>query len=108
MYGAGRPWATSSLQIAAAKYFSHPSRRKIGRRRELLQGLSSGKLHAGLSRYDGMHPGTRMRKLHLTIGVLTLIAFVITGQIIRHHTPPMRTLSDGVRLMYRSRHIYIL
>ena len=26
----------------------------------------------------------------------------------RHHQPPLATLSDATRLMYRSRHIYIL
>ena len=49
-----------------------------------------------------------MRRLHLIVGVAAVIAFLVTGQLMRHHTPPMTTLSDSVRLMYRSRHIYIL
>ncbi len=49
-----------------------------------------------------------MRRLHLAVGVLTVIAFLITGQFMGHHTPPMAALSDSSRLMFRSRHIYIL
>jgi hypothetical protein len=49
-----------------------------------------------------------MRRLHLAVGVFTVIVFLITGQLMRHHTPPMVDLSDSVRLMFRSRHIYIL
>jgi hypothetical protein len=49
-----------------------------------------------------------MRKLHLVVGVVTLVVFAISGQVMGHHTPPMAAFSDGVRLMYRSRHIYIL
>jgi hypothetical protein len=37
-----------------------------------------------------------------------VIVFLITGQFMSHHTPPMVTLSDSARLMFRSRHIYIL
>ncbi len=49
-----------------------------------------------------------MRKLHFAVGVLTVAVFLATGQLMRHHTPPMGTLRDSTRLMYRSRHIYIL
>ena len=49
-----------------------------------------------------------MRNLHLAVGVLAVIAFLITGQFMRHHAPPMVAMSDSARLMFRSRHIYIL
>ena len=49
-----------------------------------------------------------MRRLHLAVGLLTVVAFLITGQFMGHHTPPMAALSDSVRLLFRSRHIYIL
>ena len=49
-----------------------------------------------------------MRRLHLSVGIAGVIAFLVTGQLMRHHTPPLTALSDSVRLMYRSRHIYIL
>jgi hypothetical protein len=49
-----------------------------------------------------------MRRLHLVVGLATVLAFVITGQVMSHHTPPMAALPDSTRLMFRSRHIYIL
>lgn len=49
-----------------------------------------------------------MRALHLWIGGLAVAVFLATGQFLRHHHPPVDTLSDSARLMLRSRHIYIL
>jgi hypothetical protein len=49
-----------------------------------------------------------MRGLHLWVGLLAVVVFLITGQFMRHHHPPMSALSDASRLMLRSRHIYIL
>ena len=49
-----------------------------------------------------------MRRLHFAVGVLTVADFLITGQLMRHHDPPMSALGDAARLLYRSRHIYIL
>ena len=49
-----------------------------------------------------------MRTVHLAVGALTVVVFLGTGQLLRHHTPPMASLSDATRLLYRSRHIYIL
>jgi hypothetical protein len=49
-----------------------------------------------------------MRKLHFTAGLLTVVVFLITGQLMRRHTPPLGTLDASIRLMHRSRHIYIL
>jgi hypothetical protein len=49
-----------------------------------------------------------MRRIHLAAGLVTVAAFLITGQIMRHHHPPMDTLSDSTRLLFRSRHIYLL
>ena len=46
--------------------------------------------------------------MHLAVGVFAVFTFLATGQFMRHHTPPMVTLSDSARLMFRSRHIYIL
>jgi hypothetical protein len=52
--------------------------------------------------------GETVRKLHLAVGVVTVIAFLLTGQFMAHHAPPLATLSDSAHLMFRSRHIYIL
>jgi hypothetical protein len=49
-----------------------------------------------------------MRRIHLAAGLVTVAAFLISGQFIRHHHPPMDTLGDSTRLMFRSRHIYLL
>jgi hypothetical protein len=49
-----------------------------------------------------------MRKYHLWVGVLIVVVFLITGQFMRHHDPPMGTLGGSTRLMFRSRHIYLL
>jgi hypothetical protein len=49
-----------------------------------------------------------MRGFHLVAGIIAVTAFLITGQFMRHHLPPMATLGDATRLMFRSRHIYIL
>ena len=48
------------------------------------------------------------RKLHLAVGILTVVIFLITGQIMSHHQPSLKSLGDAERLMYRSRHLYIL
>ena len=49
-----------------------------------------------------------MRKIHLWIGVLTVLAFIGTGHYMAHHQPPVVELNNDMRLMLRSRHIYIL
>jgi len=49
-----------------------------------------------------------MRKLHLIAGLLGVLVFVLSGQAMRLHKPPVRSLEDGQRMMYVSRHIYIL
>jgi hypothetical protein len=49
-----------------------------------------------------------LRRVHLSIGLLVVVVFLLTGQFMRYHSPPLGTLSDSVRLMFRSRHIYFL
>ena len=49
-----------------------------------------------------------MRKAHLAVGILAVLAFLTTGQLIRHHEPPLSTMAAEARLLFRSRHIYIL
>jgi hypothetical protein len=47
-----------------------------------------------------------MKRLHRTLGVLVILAFLLTGQFMdfRH----VGEMEDGTRMMFRSRHIYIL
>lgn len=49
-----------------------------------------------------------MKKLHIIYGLFVAVAFLLTGQYMRHRNPPMSDLTDAVRLLYRSVHIYIL
>ena len=49
-----------------------------------------------------------MRRAHLIVGLLGVLAFLITGQVMRHHNPKMQFLSPEVHMMYVSRHIYLL
>jgi hypothetical protein len=49
-----------------------------------------------------------MRRVHLALGLAASAAFLITGQLIRFHQPPVASLTAETRLLLRSRHIYIL
>ena len=49
-----------------------------------------------------------MRKVHLTFGILVLIIFLLTGQYMDKYFHHMVGVPDGIRLLYRTRHIFIL
>ena len=50
-----------------------------------------------------------MKRLHLIFGVLVVVAFLLTGQYMDFQEPRVRELTDeGTRMMFRSRHIYLL
>ena len=49
-----------------------------------------------------------MRRIHFIIGALGVLAFLLTGQAMKHHVPNIHTLSAEVQMMYLSRHIYLL
>src|SRR5262249_11174754 len=42
------------------------------------------------------------------VGMLGVIAFLITGQMLKYHDPHLQLLSPEMRMMYVSRHIYVL
>ena len=47
-----------------------------------------------------------MKKTHLVFGLVMFLVFVLTGQYMEYvHN---RTLPDAMRVLYRSRHIYLL
>jgi len=47
-----------------------------------------------------------MKRFHLIFGLGVVIVFLLTGQYMEHvHN---RLLPDGTRMLYRSRHIYLL
>ena len=49
-----------------------------------------------------------MRRMHLAFGILVVIAFLLTGQYMDKYHNHMVGVPDGVRLLYRTRHIFIL
>lgn len=49
-----------------------------------------------------------MKRLHQIIGILVAIIFLLTGQYLDFYYPHMEGVSDGMRMLFRSRHIYIL
>src|SRR5262245_59603750 len=47
-----------------------------------------------------------MKRVHLVLGIVLVLVFLLTGQYMDYvHN---RTLPDGARVLYRSRHIYLL
>jgi Na+-driven multidrug efflux pump len=49
-----------------------------------------------------------MKLLHLIIGIVVVIIFLLTGQYLRFYYPHMEEVNDGMRMLFRSRHIYLL
>jgi hypothetical protein len=49
-----------------------------------------------------------MKLLHQITGILVVVIFLLTGQYLDFYYPHMDGVSDGMRMMFRSRHIYIL
>lgn len=49
-----------------------------------------------------------MQLCHRLAGVLVVVGFLLTGVYMRTHDPEMTQLPDVVRMLYRSRHIYLL
>ncbi len=45
---------------------------------------------------------------HLLVGAIAVVAFLITGQLMGAHDPPVAAMEWGERLLFRSRHIYLL
>lgn len=49
-----------------------------------------------------------MRRLHLLAGLLGVPVFVLSGQVVRLHHTPTRSVEAGQRMMSMSRHVCIL
>src|SRR5262249_54106315 len=50
----------------------------------------------------------RMKKVHLIFGVCVVLAFLLTGQYMDKYHHHLSDMPDGPRLLYRTRHIFIL
>jgi hypothetical protein len=49
-----------------------------------------------------------MKPLHLIFGLFLLVAFLLTGQYMNTYWNHMVGVPDGMRMLYRTRHIFIL
>lgn len=49
-----------------------------------------------------------LRMAHLVVGAIAVVAFLITGQVMGRHEPPVAAMEWAERLLFRSRHIYLL
>jgi hypothetical protein len=49
-----------------------------------------------------------MKLLHLVAGAVALVAFTLTGQYMEYLRLDSGATDDGARMMFRSRHIYLL
>ena len=49
-----------------------------------------------------------MKLLHLVAGAVALVAFLLTGQYMEHLRLDSGATEDGARMLFRSRHIYLL
>ena len=49
-----------------------------------------------------------MRRFHLILGLLLFIVFVVTGRFMRADFPDKEIIDQELRILMRSRHIYIL
>ena len=49
-----------------------------------------------------------MKKVHLIFGILVVVGFLLTGQYMDKFHNHLAGVPDGPRLLYRTRHIFIL
>ena len=49
-----------------------------------------------------------MKRFHQLFGITTVIVFLLTGQYMDKYLGHLQGMPDGPRMLYRSRHIYIL
>ena len=49
-----------------------------------------------------------MKRLHLLVGAFVLVAFLLTGQYMDYLDVRSGALGEAARVMFRSRHIYLL
>jgi hypothetical protein len=53
-----------------------------------------------------MQPTLRMA--HLAVGAMAIVAFLITGMLMNGHEPPVAQMDWDRRLLFNSRHIYLM
>ena len=45
---------------------------------------------------------------HLAVGLIAIVAFLITGMLMSAHEPPVMKMDWDKRLLFNSRHIYLM
>lgn len=53
-------------------------------------------------------PKSVLSRVHMVIGIIVLVAFLLTGQYMDRRLGHLTGMPDGPRSLYRSGHIYIL
>lgn len=49
-----------------------------------------------------------MKNLHAIFGLVGVVTFLLTGTFMRVYYPGMESLDGGARMLFRSRHLYLL
>lgn len=49
-----------------------------------------------------------MKRFHVVFGLAVLVVFLLTGQYMDRYHNHLEFMADGPRMLYRSRHIFIL
>jgi hypothetical protein len=49
-----------------------------------------------------------LRTAHLVVGAIAIVAFLMTGMLMNAHEPPVMQLAWDRRLLFNSRHIYLM
>jgi hypothetical protein len=49
-----------------------------------------------------------MKRFHIIFGLIVLVVFLLTGQYMDRYHQHLMYMPDGPRMLYRSRHIFIL
>lgn len=49
-----------------------------------------------------------MRRVHLAVGAVVVVAFLLTGQFMDRFHKHLEGMPEGPRMLYRTRHVFIL
>jgi hypothetical protein len=49
-----------------------------------------------------------LRMAHLVVGLIAIVAFLVTGMLMSAHEPPVMKMDWDQRLLFNSRHIYLM
>lgn len=49
-----------------------------------------------------------MKRFHIIFGLVAVVIFLLTGQYMDHYLGHLAGMPDGPRMLYRTRHIFIL